>query len=206
MLKIKMCGMKDLASAQAAEAAGVDFIGFIFYPPSHRNISLEQARNISQALQQVKKVGVFVDERPEYVNETAAFCGLDYVQLHGHESAAYAAKIQRPIIKAYRWGDDFSVAEANRYPAEIILLDSYHKKLAGGTGMTFAWREAAQETAKLQKPLLVAGGISRENAWQAVRIFQPYGLDVSGSLEIDGEKSTEKIHAFMDSMRMGDAR
>ena len=183
--------------AKAAEDAGADFLGFIFYEKSHRHVLPEEVRGLTKHVQCAKTVGVFVDAPLDEVNATADFCSLDFVQLHGHESAAYARAVCRPVIKAFRWGDDFSAEEANDYPAEIILLDSFSKDAVGGTGQRFRWREAAEETARLEKPLLVAGGIASGNVRAAEEVFCPYGVDVSGSLEIEKRKSVERIREFM---------
>lgn len=200
-MRVKMCGMKTLAAARAAEAAGADYIGFIFAKGSRRYITPEAARKIVRGMSRVKTVGVFVDAPMNEVNEIAAFVGLDYVQLHGHESAEAARQAEHPVIKAYRYGDDFSAEEANAYPAEIILVDSYVRGTAGGTGTTFPWEEAAQEIARVRKPVLIAGGITAENAGEAMAMFRPFGLDVSGGLEENGAKSEAKIRAFMEAVR-----
>ncbi len=200
-MKVKICGIRDVTTAKMAVACGAAFIGFIFYPPSRRYIEPEKVAAIAAQIKDCWKVGVFVDEDAAVVNRIAALCGLDFVQLHGHEDAVYARRIHCAIIKAYRWGDGFSAREANDYPAEYILLDSFTKGMAGGTGCTFAWQEAAKETKLLQKPLLIAGGIAKENVLQAQEIFQPFGVDVSGSLEVEGKKSFKKIQAFMDTVR-----
>ncbi len=200
-MKVKICGIRDLAAAKMAAACGADFIGFIFYPKSRRYVEPYQAAAICKQVLGCYKVGVFVDESPAEVNRIAELCALDFVQLHGHENAAYAGKLHYPIIKAYRWGDGFQAAAANAYPADIILLDSFSKGMAGGTGQAFAWRDAAAEAGLLTKPLLVAGGIDKENAAEAAAIFQPFGIDVSGSLEIDGKKSLKKIQEFMNAVR-----
>ena len=196
-MKVKICGLRTEEAVFAAEDAGADFLGFIFYEKSHRHILPEEVRGLTKHVQRAKKVGVFVDEPLDEVNAAAGFCSLDFVQLHGHESAAYARAVCRPVIKAFRWGDDFSAEEANDYPAEIILLDSFSKDAVGGTGQRFRWREAAEETARLEKPLLVAGGIASGNVREAEEVFRPYGVDVSGSLEIEKRKSIERIREFM---------
>ena len=196
-----MCGMRSLAAAHAAESAGADYIGFIFAKESRRYIAPEAAREIVRTLGCVKKVGVFVDMPMDEVNEIAAHVGLDYVQLHGHESAEMAKASAYPVIKAYRYGDDFSVDAANAYPAELILIDSYVQGAAGGTGMTFRWQEAAREITRVTKPVLIAGGITAENVGEAAEIFHPFGVDVSGGLEENGEKSEEKIRAFMEAVQ-----
>ena len=196
-MRVKMCGMRTIAVACAAEEAGADYIGFIFVKKSRRYVTPETARAIARAVHRVRTVGVFVDAPMDEVNQIAAFVGLDYVQLHGHEPAEIARQSERPVIKAYRYGDDFDVDAANKYPAEIILVDSYLQGAAGGTGTVFAWQEAAREIARITKPVLIAGGITAENVGEAAVIFHPFGVDVSGGLEEQGEKSEEKIRAFM---------
>ena len=200
-MRVKMCGMRSFAAAHAAELAGADYIGFIFAKESRRYIAPEAAREIVRVLGCVKTVGVFVDMPMDEVNEIAAHVGLDYVQLHGHESAEMAKASAYPVIKAYRYGDDFSVDAANAYPAELILIDSYVQGAAGGTGMTFRWQEAAREITRVTKPVLIAGGITAENVGEAAEIFHPFGVDVSGGLEENGEKSEEKIRAFMEAVQ-----
>lgn len=200
-MRVKMCGMKTAAAAHAAEEAGADYIGFIFAKNSRRYVAPETAREIARALRHVKKVGVFVDAPMSDVNAIADLVGLDYVQLHGHESAEMARQAEHPVIKAYRYGDDFDADAANAYPAEMILVDSYVAGAAGGTGMTFGWQAAAQELARVTKPILIAGGITAENVGEAATIFHPFGVDVSGGLEEHGEKSEAKIRAFMEVVR-----
>ena len=200
-MRVKMCGMKTIAAAYAARDAGADYIGFIFVRESRRYITPASVRSICAAVDVVKKVGVFVDADPAGMNEIAAYCGLDYVQLHGHEPAETARRVERPVIKAYRYGDDFDADAANAYPAEIILVDSYAPGAAGGTGASFAWEDAAREIACVTKPVLIAGGLTAENARTAIEIFRPFGLDVSGGLEENGEKSIAKIAMFMAAVR-----
>ena len=200
-MRVKMCGMRTVAAARAAEEAGADYIGFIFAKNSRRYVAPETAQEIARALHRVRTVGVFVDAPMSDVNAIAGLVGLDYVQLHGHESAEMAQQAERPVIKAYRYGDDFSVEAANAYPAEMILVDSYVQGAAGGTGTAFHWQEAAREIARVTKPVLIAGGITAENVGEAAAIFQPFGVDVSGGLEEDGEKSEAKIRAFMEVVR-----
>ena len=200
-MRVKMCGMRTIAAACAAEEAGADYIGFIFAEKSRRYVTPETARAITRAVHRVRTVGVFVDAPMDEVNQIAAFVGLDYVQLHGHESAEIARQSERPVIKAYRYGDDFDADATNAYPAEMILVDSYVQGAAGGTGTAFHWQDAAREIARVTKPVLIAGGITAENVGEAAVIFQPFGVDVSGGLEKDGEKSEEKIRVFMEVVR-----
>ena len=197
MVKVKICGIRGLEAAKAAEEYGADFIGFIFSPQFRRFIAPELAADICRKVSGVKKVGVFVDEDISYVNETAKMCGLDYVQLHGHESEEYALKVECPVIKAWRWQDDFEPARADAYPSEYILLDSFAKGKVGGTGVAFAWQEAVKDTLGLKTPVILAGGIDAGNVKEAEEIFRPYAVDASGSMEINGEKSIEKIKEFL---------
>ena len=200
-MRVKMCGMKTVSAALAAEEADADYIGFVFAEKSRRFIAPKAAQEIARELRHAQKVGVCVDAPMDEVNAIAALVGLDYVQLHGHETAETARGSERPVIKAYRYGDDFDVDAANKYPAEIILVDSYLQGAAGGTGTVFAWQEAAREIARITKPVLIAGGITAENVGEAAVIFHPFGVAVSGGLEEQGEKSEEKIRAFMEAVR-----
>ncbi len=196
-MRAKICGIKDLFAAKVAEEAGADFIGFVFYRPSRRYIDPERVAVIRQQIKESRCVGVFVDEELSKVNEIADMVGLDYVQLHGHEPASYAEQVICPVIKAFRYDDDFSVTEANEYPAEMILLDTPHPLLPGGTGESFDWRRAADDIVQIHKSVLVAGGINRENVKQVNKLLHPYAVDVSSGVEENGEKSLDKIRAFL---------
>ena len=200
-MKVKICGIKSLLAAKVAEEAGADFVGFVFWPESHRWIEPEHAAVIAGQLRQSWRTGVFVDADIDTVNDIAKEVHLDFVQLHGHENAAYARKVQCPVIKAYRYSEKFSAETANVFPAELILIDTYCPGVPGGTGETFDWRIAAEELSKIKKPVLIAGGINIDNVHDVKKIFQPYGIDVSGSLEENREKSISKMQAFMRRVR-----
>ena len=200
MLRVKICGMQELAAAKAAEECGADFIGFVF-ADSKRRIEVVQAAGIRRALRRTQCVGVFVNESLQRVNEIAEEAGLDYVQLHGQESAAYARGVRRPVIKAFRWGDDFDLAQVQAYPAEYILVDSFRAGQAGGTGQTFSWQEAAPALRHLRKPWFLAGGLNAQNVLAAAAALSPFAVDVSGGVEMAGRKSIEKIRQFMNVIR-----
>lgn len=201
MLRTKLCGMRTIAAACTAEDAGADYIGFVFWHGSRRYVEPKSAARIAKSLHRIKKVGVFVDADAAYVNALAERCGLDYVQLHGHETADYAEQIERPVIKAYRCGDGFSAEAANGYPAAMILVDAFRPGVLGGTGKSFDWRAAKAVIAAIRKPVLIAGGIGTENVAEMAAILEPYGVDVSGSLEVDHEKSEERIRTFMKEVQ-----
>ena len=181
----------------AADENGADLVGFIFVRDSHRYIDPQKAEALTAKLRHAKSVGVFVDEDIDTVRRIAARCHLSYVQLHGTESAAYAAQSETPVVKAWRWGDNFSRSEAETYPAALHIIDSYRPGSAGGTGEVFRWREAVEELAAFQRPFFIAGGITEENVIDAIETFHPAGIDVSGGLEVDRVKSAEKIKSFL---------
>lgn len=205
-MKIKICGLRTQKAARTAESAGADYLGFILWPKSRRYVSPSVAAGIVSAIQDgAACVGVVVDQPLEEVVALARRCRFYAIQLHGHEPPEYAEQLRTAadvrIIKAFRWRDDFSVEAANSYPADYILLDTFKKGMAGGTGEAFRWREAAEKVQRLKKPLFLAGGISKENAREAAQVLKPFALDVSGSLEENGEKSPKKIEEFLQSAK-----
>ena len=123
------------------------------------------------------------------------------MQLHGHEDADYARQMERPVIKAYRYGEDFSADAANEFPAELILVDAFRPGKVGGTGEAFDWRAAAEEIAAIHKSVLIAGGINAQNVHEVEKIFHPFAVDVSGSLEVNQEKSIDRIKSFMKKIK-----
>ena len=198
-VKVKICGIRDMQAAMAA-ARGADFLGFIMNSRFWRYIEPKLVREICQMVPQCRKVGVFVDQPLDEVSRLADYCGLDFVQLHGHENEAYAGRLKAGgynIIKAFRYGEDFSPARANSYPADLILIDSYSKNAEGGSGISFAWQAAAKEIRKVTKPYIIAGGIGADNVREAMELFQPYGIDASSSMEKDRKKDVHLIRSFL---------
>lgn len=200
---IKICGIRDMEAAQAV-AKGADMMGFIMSSRFWRYAEPAVVKKITQNVLTCTKVGVFVDEPVAEVAELARACHLNMVQLHGHESKAYAEELKNllagsgvGIIKAFRYGDDFAWEAANDYPADMVLVDSYSRNTAGGSGIAFAWSKAAESIRQLRKPYLIAGGIKKGNIRTAEEIFHPYGLDVSSSLEIERKKDPQLIREFL---------
>lgn len=193
---IKICGIQSLEIAQTVVQNGADLMGFIF-APSRRYIAPEKAAQISQQLDCIKKVGVFVNEEVDKVNEIAGQCNLDYVQLHGDETPAYCKKIKYPIIKAFRYHEDFTSHKVNQYDVDMVLIDSYQVGKAGGTGKTFSWQTAQESFREITMPILVAGGLTIDNVKEAVEVLSPAGIDISGGVELNGEKSVVKIEEFL---------
>jgi phosphoribosylanthranilate isomerase len=204
MVKVKICGVRRLVEAEAALAYGADFLGFVFYPPSPRNLAPEAAADLVAAIRAAvprsdwAAVGVFVNEPAAWVNEIAERCGLDYVQLHGTESAEYCAQMRRPVIKALRLAElEAEVLPADRYGATRLLLDSQVPGYWGGTGARFDWAAARPYAGEA----LVAGGLTPDNVDEALAVLRPWGLDVSSGVERDGRKDPALIRAFLENVR-----
>ena len=183
-----------MEDALAAVDAGADALGFMFYEPSPRYLSVEKAADIILDLpEQVARVGVFVDADAKTVRQTIETAGLDTLQFHGNESPRYCSQFEQRTIKAFRVKDRTTLAELPDYDTDAWLLDSYVKGLPGGTGEKFNW-ELAVEAKRLGKPILLAGGLTPDNAADAVGQVSPFGLDVSGGVEASpGVKDAAKM-------------
>jgi phosphoribosylanthranilate isomerase len=198
MVSVKICGITSVKDAQAAVQAGADALGFVFYPPSPRYVTPEQATSVIRTLPPfVTTVGLFVDVTVETINAVAAQCGLDRIQLHGHEPPEVCFRVVRPVIKAFRIKNAESLLNLSRYRVAAYLLDAYVEgALPGGTGASFSWDLAAQ--AKPSGPLILAGGLTPENVEAAIRRIRPYGVDVSTGVEqAPGVKDHHKIRTFI---------
>jgi phosphoribosylanthranilate isomerase len=202
MVRIKICGITNLEDALLAAELGADALGFIFYPPSPRQVAPEAARDIITQLPPfVTTVGVFVDEDAAFVRQLAARLGLDWVQLHGQESPDYCRGLGRRVIKAFRIRDENSLAElaAYRGAAQALLLDTYKKGQTGGTGESFDWQLARE--ARQFGPIILAGGLTPENVAQAVATALPAAVDVASGVEAaPGKKDPERLSRFFAAL------
>ena len=201
-VRSKICGITRIEDALAAVAAGADAIGLVFYAKSPRAVNVQQARAIIAALPPfVTTVGLFVNAGRCELGEILDAVPLDLLQFHGDESAADCEGYHRPYIKALRVkaGDDIAAA-CLAYPrASGILLDTYVEGVPGGTGEAFDWSLVPQG---LNKPVILAGGLTPQNVATAIAQVRPYAVDVSGGVEQDkGIKDPAKIHAFMQAVR-----
>jgi len=196
--RVKICGITRPEDAEFAANLGVDALGLVFYQQSPRNVSVEQARIIIQAIPAfVTTVGLFVNADSTSVRQILAEIPIDLLQFHGEESSDYCQSFDKPYIKAIRVRANFDLsAEVQRYhSAKAVLLDSYVKGIKGGTGVTFDW---GQIPAQLSKPIILAGGLTADNVAQAINLLKPYGIDVSGGVEYSkGLKDKEKIIQLM---------
>ncbi len=200
--------MTDPNEADHAIACGVDALGFIFFHKSPRNIDPERARRIIRTFPPfVDAVGVFVNEDASVVNDISKYCGLTIVQLHGAESPEYCREMRCRIIKAFQLKPGFSpdIFSAYKDAAAGFLFDTYSDKVAGGTGRTFDWDIPA--TLNPPRPVILAGGITPDNAAEAIRRAAPYGIDANSGLEIKpGRKDLDKISRFTANVRQEDNR
>ncbi len=174
-----------------------EFIGFVFAPKSRRYVSFEQAKKLRGELDyRIAAVGVFVDEDIENIVRLVKDEVIDMVQLHGSEDNVYIAKLREmaevPIIQAFKIIDSYDAGRAVLSDADFVLLDS-----GMGTGKTFDWSLIKS----INRPYFLAGGISPENAAQAVERFSPYAVDASSSLETDGVKDLSKMTALARAVR-----
>jgi phosphoribosylanthranilate isomerase len=198
MVSVKICGITNVEDARSAAEAGADALGFVFYPPSPRYVTPEQARHIIRDLPPfITTVGLFVDVPVATINDLAVHCGLDRIQLHGREPPEFCAMLDRPVIKAFRIKGTDSLAHLPHYTVSAYLLDAYVEgALPGGTGASFAWEVAA--AAMPYGPVILAGGLTPDNVEAAVRQIRPYGVDVSTGVErAPGLKDHQKMRSFL---------
>jgi len=208
--RVKMCGTTRLEDALCAVGLGVDALGFIFYHKSPRNISPAKVSEIIKNLPPfIDCVGVFVNSSATEI-QSVAEAGLSYLQLHGEESPKFCREIKaqlpfHKIFKAFRVGSESSAADFSLYNECVdgFLLDTYVKGESGGTGLSFDW--SIIEKLELQKPFLLAGGLSVENVSEAIGAVAPYALDVNSGVEsAPGVKDHAKIRKFMDIVEKSD--
>lgn len=180
-----------------AVACGADALGFVFHPASPRFVTEEQARGMISVLPPfVTTVGLFVNQPPERVAKTAAFCGLDVVQLHGDEPPENCRISGRRVIKAIRVRDRDSLLGLERYDVSAFLLDAWDPDHFGGTGQPCDWTLAA--SAARNRRVILAGGLNPDNVAAAVGAVDPYGVDVSSGVEkAPGRKDPDLVAAFI---------
>lgn len=203
MVRVKICGLTNLADARLAGELGAHALGFIFYPKSPRNIAPETAREIiAQLPPLVLSVGVFVNEELATVRELANQVGLDWVQLHGEEPPDYCQAVGRQVIKVISVKDETSLGQMATYQGRVraFLLDTYKAGQRGGTGQVFDWTLARQ--AKAWGPVILAGGLHPGNVAAAVQAADPDAVDVSSGVEaMPGRKDPEKLRDFFMALK-----
>ena len=197
--RVKICGITTWEDARLSVDLGASALGFNFYPPSPRAISPADAWSIIRRLPPfVEAVGVFVNWPPLVVDALARSVRLGAVQLHGTESPREVAELSRKhrVIKAVRVKRGFRVASVRRYrAADALLLDGFSHGLHGGTGRTLDWKLA--RAARRFGRIILAGGLTPENVSEAIRVAEPYAVDVASGVEArPGRKDPAKLRAL----------
>jgi phosphoribosylanthranilate isomerase len=200
--RVKICGITNLADAQVAIEAGADALGFVFYDQSPRFISMETAAEISKQLPPfILRVGVFVNAPKEEIVRAIAGCGLSLLQFHGDEPPEFCTQFDLMNMKAFRIRDAESLKELPKYKTDAWLLDAYSSDFFGGSGEKFNW-DLAIEAQKPGRPVFLAGGLTPENAADAVHKVRPFGVDVSSGVEsAPGKKDHAKVRAFIHAAK-----
>jgi phosphoribosylanthranilate isomerase len=207
MTKVKICGISQAEHGLAALDAGADFLGLVFYPPSHRCVTPHQAREIVASCRErhpdgLQAVGVFVNLEIDEVNAIAEYVGLDLLQLAGQEDAGYCALAARPVVKVVRFNSDGRLdgpVDPSAWNAHRVLIDSGRPGQYGGTGQAYDWSSVRRYSSKA----LLAGGLTPSNAAEAVRLARPWGLDVSSGVERNNIKDPELIRQFLAEVKGG---
>ncbi len=191
--RVKICGITNLADAQAAVAAGADVLGLNFHEESPRHVSMKTAAEISNQLPPfVMRAGVFVNADEDLVTRAIGECGLSLLQFHGDETPEFCAQFGLMSMKAFRIRDAESLKELPKFQTDAYLLDAFSPEARGGTGEKFNW-ELAVEAQNFGKPIFLAGGLTPENVADAVRKVRPFGVDVASGVESSpGKKITRK--------------
>ncbi|MGB1849612.1 MAG: phosphoribosylanthranilate isomerase [Litorivicinaceae bacterium] len=201
MTRVKFCGLRHKDDVAEAVALGVDALGFVFYEPSSRCVAPEDAATLTRAVPAfLTRVGLFVNENAETIKRIFEIARLNLIQYHGEESPEFCDSVGLPYIKAFRVQQDTDIRGAmDRYPnASGFLLDAYVKGQPGGTGERFDWGLIPRSYA----PIILAGGLTPDNAKDAIEQVAPWALDVSGGIESKpGRKDPDKMARFMDACR-----
>lgn len=193
---IKICGITTMEGAKAASKAGADFIGFVF-ADSKRKIAPYKAKEIASTIpNNVKKVGVFVNESLTNILQIAKEVDLDIIQLHGDEPAAFCKQIPLPTIKAFGIQCQEDIVGLSSYDCDYYLVDSPTGRYRGGNGTTFDW-SLMKDHGIAREQLMLAGGLHAENIEIAISIVKPAAIDVSSGVETNGKKDPDKIKAFI---------
>lgn len=211
-VRVKICGIRDEAGLYAAVEARADLVGFVFYPPSPRYLTLEQAAPLAEYVRgMAASVALVVDADDALIDEIAAAVNPDMFQLHGSETPDRVREVRertgKPVMKAIKIATaaDAEAALAYRGVADLILFDTKPAAsavLPGGNGVPFDWH--LLEAVKHQVPFALSGGLTPENVAEAIRLTGARIVDVSSGVETrPGVKSPDLIRRFLQAAKAG---
>jgi phosphoribosylanthranilate isomerase len=204
--RVKFCGITNLEDALKAAELGVDAIGLNFCPASRRYLTPDQALQIITKLPPfITVVGVFVNASLEEITKILASVPLDRLQFHGDESPQFCESFHKAYYKAVRMRENINLdLIANNYKhAQAILVDTYIPNEQGGTGQIFDWKRLP---ASYSKPLILAGGLTPDNVFNAIQTVHPYAVDVASGIEsIPGQKDSIKMTELMCEIKRADS-
>lgn len=194
MTRIKMCGISRMCDIEVINQLKPEYVGFVFAKKSKRYVSFETAKKLKEALDPgICAVGVFVDAPVEEISMLLNDNIIDIAQLHGDEDEDYIGQLRKcsnhPIIKAFCIKGKEDIAAIEQCSADYVLLDS-----GAGSGECFDWNILNE----IQRPFFLAGGLHADNVGDAIRMLQPYAVDVSSGIETNGVKDEKKMKAFME--------
>ncbi|SDY10094.1 phosphoribosylanthranilate isomerase [Ruminococcaceae bacterium YAD3003] len=197
--ELKICGLSRLEDIIAVNRHGADYAGFVFFQKSKRYVDPYKANELIELLRtDIKPVGVFLDEPIDNVVRIARISGVEMVQLHGHESEEYVEYIKRtldrPVIKAYKAGEEGALDRAANSSADYVMIDS-----GAGSGQKFDWSILKN----FKRDYFLAGGLDPESVGEAIRLLEPFAVDVSSGVETDGIKDEKKIAEFIKAVKYG---
>jgi len=197
--ELKICGLKRLEDIIAVNRHGADYAGFVFFEKSKRYVDPYKANELISLLRaDIKPVGVFMDEPLDNVVRIARIAGVELVQLHGHESEEYVEYVKRtldrPVIKAYKASEEGALEKAANSNADYVMIDS-----GAGSGKKFDWSILKD----FKRDYFLAGGLDPESVGEAIRMLEPFAVDVSSGVETDGIKDEKKIAEFIEAVRYG---
>jgi phosphoribosylanthranilate isomerase len=197
MTKVKICGITNLDDARVAVDAGADMLGLIFYPPSPRYVTPEQAQTIVASVpSSLPVIGVFVNEDAATVSRIARASGVQMVQLHGEESPELCHQLSWPVVKTFRFTAQVQPEMMRQYTVAAYLIEGFHADLYGGGGAVADWQRAA--TLQQYGRIMLAGGLTADNVAAAIRTVRPYAVDVCSGVEATpGKKDGHKVRVFV---------
>jgi len=202
-VRVKICGVTNIADATLAVQLGADLIGLNFYPPSPRFVPFAAAQEIRAVIpREVLCVGVFVNADRQQIVSFVEQLRLDLVQFHGDEQREDLAGWPCQTIKAVRIAPNDVFPDIRQIPTNYVLLDTYRAGRYGGTGEIFSWERIVPCRSQYEDRLILAGGLTPENVAGAVQTVRPWAVDVASGVEAaPGRKDLGKLRAFITNAK-----